>query len=135
MSTQFRDIEEIIDKYKLRLVVYFGSYKTEYYRSDSDIDIAYLSVTLLSRVEKMNLLHDLILAHRKSEIDLVDLRTAEPVLRYEIATKGRLLYEEEEGLFDRYSLYYTKRFYEMKPLIQAELDNIRKRISEVLDDG
>jgi predicted transposase/invertase (TIGR01784 family) len=66
------------------------------------------------------------------EIDLVDLRSAEPILRYEIAKDGKLLYEREEGLFERYRLFYIKRFYELRPLIEEELNRISNSIKEVL---
>ena len=80
----------------------------------------------------MKLLEELIIFHRKSEIDLVDLRSAEPILRYEIAKDGKLLYEREEGLFERYRLFYIKRFYELRPLIEEELNRISNSIKEVL---
>jgi len=127
------DIINIAEKYKLDMLVYFGSYLTEYYHNESDIDIAYLSSEILSSEQRLGLLEDLIKVHMKSEMDLVDLRTAEPVLRCEIALKGKLLYEKEEGLFDRYSLYYIKRFYELKPVIAEEMKAVRLSIKEVLD--
>ena len=129
------DVQKIVSKYKLQMLVYFGSYMTENYHKESDIDIAYLSENPLIPIEKIGLLEDLIIAHRKSEIDLVDLRTAEPVLRCEIAINGKLLYEKEDGLFDRYYLYYIKRFYELKPVIDEEMNGIRKAIKEVIDNA
>jgi len=114
--------------------VYFGSYQTEFYNSESDIDIAYLSARILSPDEKMQLLEDLIKFHRKSEIDLVDLIKAEPVLRYEIAVNGRVFYEREQGLFERYRLFYIKRFYELRPVIEEEVRKIGESIKEVLRD-
>ncbi|NLV92612.1 MAG: hypothetical protein GX030_09520 [Firmicutes bacterium] len=77
-------------------------------------------------------MRDLIIAHRKSEIDLVDLQTAEPILRREIALKGRVLYEAEPGLFERYSLFYIKDFYELRPLIQAEMARIMEKVRVVI---
>jgi hypothetical protein len=43
-----------------------------------------------------------------------------------------LLYEREEGLFERYRLFYIKRFYELRPLIEEELNRISNSIKEVL---
>ncbi|NLV92611.1 MAG: nucleotidyltransferase domain-containing protein [Firmicutes bacterium] len=40
----FREsIENIVDAYRLKLLAYFGSYGTEDYRPESDIDLAYLT--------------------------------------------------------------------------------------------
>lgn len=130
-----QNINGIAEEYSLKLLIYFGSYGTSLYNNDSDIDIAFLSVDSLSESEKIKLLEDLIKIHRKSEIDLVDLRTAEPILRYEIAVNGRVLYEKEEYLFERYRLFYIKRFYELKPVIEEELKNISMAIREVLEDA
>lgn len=130
-----KSIDEIACSYKIDFLVYFGSYQTKYYNSESDIDIAFLSSELLDNDKRVNLLEELILYHRKSEIDLVDLRTAEPVLRYEIAKNGRVLYEKEEGLFEKYSLFYIKRYYELRPLIAEEIKNIGKKIMEMIYDN
>ncbi len=126
------EIGEIAKKYDMEFMVYFGSYQTKFYNKNSDIDIGILSSRCLDTDKLMKLLEELIIFHRKSEIDLVDLRSAEPILRYEIAKDGKLLYEREEGLFERYRLFYIKRFYELTPLIEEELNRIKNSIKEVL---
>jgi predicted nucleotidyltransferase len=128
-------IEIIALKFGIQILVYFGSYQTEYYHQESDIDLAFLAKTPLKSEHKLQLLEELILFHRKSEIDLVDLRTAEPLLRYEIAKNGRILYEREPGLFERYRLFYIKQSYELQPVFEVELQNIRAAIREVTDHG
>lgn len=90
---------------------------------------------MLDSEKRCSLLEDLILYHKKSEIDLVDLKTAEPVLRYEIAKDGRVLYEKEEGLFERYRLFYIKRYYELKPVIEEGMKNVGKKIMEMIGDS
>lgn len=121
--------------YNLKLLVYFGSYLTEWYRKDSDIDVAFLADQPLTIGEKMELQKELIIAHRKSEIDLVDLQIAETVLRYAVATDGKILFEREEGMFERYALFYIKQFYEMRPYIQEEMRQLAKEIRELDVDG
>ncbi len=125
-------IEDIAKEYNVAFFAYFGSYQTEYYHKESDIDIAFLPEKNMTIETKVSLMDDLIKYHRKSEIDLLDLRKAEPVLRYEIALNGRVFYEKHAGLFDKYSLFYIKRFYELKPLIEAELRALTQDIKEVL---
>lgn len=130
-----RPIDQIAEFFGIEFLVYFGSFQTEYYNSESDIDIAFLTVRSLSVEEKTHLLEELILFHRKSEIDLVDLLTAEPLLRYEVARSGRVLYERETGLFERYGLFYIKQCYELKPVFEAELKKIGEYIREVTEHG
>ncbi len=128
-------IEDIAKEYNIVFFVYFGSYKTAFYHNESDIDIAFLSEDNMTSEEKLNLVEELIKYHRKSEIDLVDLRKAQPLLRYEIGINGRVLYEKFEGVFDRYSLFYIKRFYELKPSIATEMSMIMQDVKEVISDA
>ena len=128
-------LNEIVEKYNIELLVYFGSYGTKFYNSESDIDIAFLSADHLSIQEKLELLEDLIHYHKKSEIDLVDLRTADPVLRYEIAVNGRVLFEKEENLFERYSLFYIKSIYEHKSVLEDKMRKIAISVEEVLNNA
>ncbi len=130
-----KPIDQIAENFGIEFLVYFGSFQTEYYHSESDIDIAFLTTRPLSIDEKTELLEELILYHRKSEIDLVDLRTAEPIFRYEVARSGRVLYERETGLFERYGLFYIKQCYELKAVLEAEMQKIGKFIQEVTDHG
>ncbi|MCX7842359.1 MAG: nucleotidyltransferase domain-containing protein [Clostridia bacterium] len=125
-------LEGIMKKYSILFAVYFGSYGTPYFNSESDIDIAVLSSKTLSFEELNNLLSDLILYHRKSEIDLVNLLDADPLLKAEIAEKGRLLYESEEGLFEAYSNFYIKQCYELKSYIASETEKLVNRIQEFI---
>lgn len=120
--------------YKLKLLVYFGSYGTKYYGPNSDIDIAYLSEEPLTPQDKMELLKDLIIAHQKSEIDLVDLQTAEPILRFEVAKDGRVLFEKESGVFQHYALFYIKNFWELKPVILEEMRMMMEEIRGLTSD-
>lgn len=128
-------LNKIVEKYNIEMLVYFGSYGTEFYNSESDIDIAFLSADYLSGKDKLNLLEDLFHYHKKSEIDPVDLRTADLILKYEIAVSGRLLYEKEENMFERYSLYYIKSIYENKPALEDRMRKIALSVEEVLNNA
>lgn len=128
-------VRELAARFNLKLLVYFGSFLTANFRPHSDIDIAFLADRPLSSMEKWDLCKELIIFHRKSEIDLVDLQTAEPILRYVVANEGKLLFEREEGLFDRYALFYIKRFYELRPLIREQMRRTVAEIKELELDG
>ena len=39
------------------------------------------------------------------KIDLIDLEKAPGLLKYEVATRGRSLFNSEKGFFERYRLY------------------------------
>lgn len=129
-------LESIIKKYQLKLLVYFGSFATgEYQEGKSDLDLAFLSHQQLSADKKTELLQDLILYHRKAEIDLVDLYQAGSLLKYEIADKGRLIYEEQEGLFDEYRLYCFRYYYDTKHFREQARKDFQKRLEEALGNA
>lgn len=129
-----KTIESIAAEYKIDMFVYFGSYGTRFFHSESDIDIAFLSSEDMDYKKKMLMLEDLIKYHRKSEIDLVDLKTADPLLRYEVACNGKVFYERQEELFNKYSLFYIKNYYELRPVIKQQLENIAAEIRDVLNN-
>lgn len=124
-------LEEIIKEYYIRLFVYFGSYKTDdYIDGRSDIDIAFLSDRHLIPEEKNNLLKDLIIYHKKSEIDLVDLEKANGLLRFEIISNGKLLYEKFQGLYLQYQLYCARYYYDTAHFRKQRNQDLFKDIRE-----
>ncbi len=103
-------LQKLAHRYQLRLLVYYGSFarKKDYDPSKSDIDIAFVSKNPLDRQQLFDLMTDLIVLHSKSAIDLVNLLTAPSLLKEAIASDGRLLYEGEEGYFQKLSLPLQK---------------------------
>ncbi len=124
----------IITKYNITLLVYFGSYarKEDFNPLTSDIDMAYISDDNLSSSQVYGLLTDLIILHRKSEMDLVNLKTASGLLKYEIANDGIILYEKEIGYFANLQPYLYKSYYETKKFRQIKNDIFQKKLAEEL---
>ena len=133
MSVSYKPLiplEQIVQRFGLRLLVLFGSYGTPAQKPDSDIDLAYLSEEALAFEQQEALLHDLVLYFRKAEMDLLDLQCAEPIIRAVIAEEGRVVYEGEPGLFDRLSLYYIKQRMDLAPFIEVRMKEIGLRVRE-----
>lgn len=128
------ELKTIIKNYDITLLVYFGSYATQedFDTLTSDIDLAYISDNNLSSQEVYNLLNDLIILHRKSEIDLVNLKTASGLLKYEIANDGVVLYEKEPGYFSALQPYLYKSYYETKKFRQVKNDIFQKKLAKEL---
>lgn len=124
----------IITKYNIALLVYFGSYarREDFNPVTSDIDISYISDDTLSSDNVYDLLTDLIILHRKSEIDLVNLKTAGGLLKYEIANDGVVLYEKEAGYFTNLQPYLYKSYYETKKFRQIKNEIFQKKLAEEL---
>lgn len=83
-------IESIIGRYDLRLLVIFGSYGTQRYTLESDLDLGYLADNPLQIEDEKRLLTDLVFHFKKDRIDLINLHKANPLLLYEVASKERV---------------------------------------------
>ena len=82
----------IIDKYNIELLVVFGSYANDKNKKGSDLDLGYKCSGFLTESEEIELLNELSQFYKRVDIDLVNLNKAEPILKVEIAKKGKLLY-------------------------------------------
>ena len=91
-----KQIKKIAKKYDLELLLLFGSrVNKKFLHKESDFDIAYLSERELSGQEQVDLNCDLMDIFHSDKIDTVNLRKANPLLRYQIAAKSELLYGDE----------------------------------------
>lgn len=103
----------LAEKHNLILLVSFGSWGTERFTSQSDIDLAFQSKEPLTTEEQIKLLEELMFLFKRDGIDLVDLNRAVPLLLYEVASKGKVLFEEP-GAFLQFKLRAGARYAETK---------------------
>jgi predicted nucleotidyltransferase len=125
-------LQEIVKRYQLRLIVYYGSYarQDDYNYSSSDIDIAFISKKQLDTQQLLDLMTDMIVLHKKSDLDLVDLQTASGLLKEAVANDGRVLYEEKEGYFQELCPYLYKSYYETRKFRQTQHALFKKKLAE-----
>jgi uncharacterized protein len=123
-------IEEIRDRLtplfkdpELRFVLLFGSAVSEKMHKQSDIDLAFLYkrpeniVALTNRV--IRLLHT-------DNIDVVDLKSANPLLKFSIAKNCKILYEKEKGMFNEFYSLAFRLYVDTKKLRSAQATAIRR---------
>jgi predicted nucleotidyltransferase len=130
-------LRQIVERYDLKLLVYYGSYarQSDYNHPGSDIDIAFLSEKPLNQRQLFDLMSDLILLHRKSNIDLVNLQTASGLLKEAVASDGRVLYEKEEGFFQALCPYLYKSYYETRKFRQVQHAIFENQLAEELKNA
>ncbi len=96
MRINQQKINLIAKKYKLKLLILFGSQVEEKLHPESDLDLAFYAV---QPVDEPKLYDELIDIFKRADIDLVNLYTTHhSALRYEILHTGKVLYEEVMGL-------------------------------------
>lgn len=120
------ELKEIADKYKLELVLLFGSRLSTDLHFESDIDIAVYGKEILSEEEKIQLVYELSNIFHSDDVDLVDLRTASPFLEKEILKNYKVLFQKDETLLYRLELANMHKIKEIEILEQIR----RERIEE-----
>jgi len=106
---------------KLKAIYIFGSFASASANSDSDIDIAYLSDESLSNVERWELSAELARFLRR-DVDLVDLRGANTIFRYQIISTAKRVYGggyEVESFETLVYSFYLRFKQERKPIEEA----------------
>ncbi len=100
----------------LQLVILFGSLVSGKTHRQSDIDLAFLfdkpadTVTLAAKVIRLL---------NTDQVEVVDLRRANPLLQFRVAKEGKRLYEREPGLFPSFSSLAFRRYVDTKKLREA----------------
>ncbi len=107
-------------------MILFGLRVTGFATASSDLDLAVQLRRNCSR-SKLDLIYDLETIFHPERVDLVVLTpNTSPLLRYEVFFKGRLLFEEVEGLFERGKLYSWKLYLDTAHLREQELAYLKK---------
>ena len=106
---------------KLKAIYIFGSYANESATNGSDVDIAYLSDESLSNAKRWELGVELSRL-LKRDIDLVDLKGANTIFRYQIISTAKRVYGsgyEVESFETLVYSFYLRFKQERKPIEEA----------------
>ena len=112
---------------ELELILLFGSVASRISHKKSDIDLAFLfdkPLDILALTNKVTkLLHT-------DNVDVVDLKRANPLLKFSIAKNGKLLYERSPGLFNEFYSFAFRRYIDTKKLRSAQGETIKNFLEE-----
>jgi predicted nucleotidyltransferase len=119
-------------KYGIELVVLFGSRAQGRARPDSDYDVGVLCQRgSVSPGDYLELTYELGQALGCGNVDLVDLRAASPLLKYQAMSSGRPLYEATPGAFNLFYVLAWKMYqdarYDIYRLMPAYLKQSLRR--------
>lgn len=112
---------------ELELVVLFGS-SARGGEKTRDLDLAVRANTTIDPVALTNRLHR---ALGRSDVDLVDLRRADPLLLFVVAREGIPLYEAEPGTFARFQNLAARRYYDTAHFREMEHRELHDRLEEL----
>lgn len=93
LKNEIKDIE---------LIVLFGSATNDdYIQYKSDIDIAFLSSSTVSNLQRWEI-QEKLASLLNSDIDLVDLHSSDDVFRFEITSKGKNLFIKPSSKIEQF---------------------------------
>ncbi len=125
-----RKLRPIAKRYGLRLIVLFGSQVSVRLHPDSDVDVAVWSDGSLKFARRLELWQELSEAFR-AEVDLAVLDHAEPLLLYQVARNGRLLFENERGQWNEFKGYAYRYYWDTQKFRDALAQYIRRQTQAV----
>lgn len=134
-------IEKLAESYQLELFLIFGSQAQAYADEqaqtkkpsrlscpESDLDIAFYGNRILSEIEKINLTTELGNLFHTDKIDLVDIKTAPPLLKKEIFKNYKVLYQKDPILLYQLELVSLYEFLEADILFQIRHERLQESI-------
>jgi len=115
----------LIEELKAELIYLFGSYANGNERSDSDLDLAFLTSEKIDDYQRF-LTAQKLASKLNIDVDLIDLSQASTVFRAQII-QGKLLYAEDKQQKQEFEMLTLKKY--------ARLNEERKEIIEKIERG
>lgn len=126
-SDRLRSVaREVAKRMGCQMVVLFGSATRTVSRAPEDLDLAVLSACPLDPIELTNLF---IAALGLQQVDVVDLRRADPLLMMFVAREGVPVYEETPGEFARFASLAVRRYADTRKFRELERLQVREFVS------
>lgn len=111
------EIEKLAQKYRLSLVLLFGSQASGKTHPQSDVDLAFLFEKKMDLMDIARMEIEFMENLKIKDLEMVALNGAHPLLLKQAAQKSIVLYEKEPSLFARFKIYAFKRSVEAKKLL------------------
>lgn len=127
MKKEKEQLNKIAKKYDLKLLLLFGSQvDKKSLHQESDFDIAYFSRRELDGRELIDLNCDLMDVFVDDKVDIVDLKKADPLLKYQISVKSKLFFGDIMDYLGFKALSF-KEYIDHTSLFEIEDYLIKKR--------
>ena len=116
--------------FDLRLIVLFGSSARGRARQDSDLDVGVFAKHPLSATQRTELWSRLSQLFQ-AEVDLTVLNHVEPLLGYQVARDGVVLFEAEPQVWENWKSYAVRRYWDTHKYRDALKDYLARRAEEM----
>ena len=128
IEERLESLAHLLEKKGVLLAYLFGSLATngeKVTRMPGDVDLA-----VLTREEPAWRLQEALVEWLGTDrLDLVDLRRASPVLRFEILRSGRPIYISDESIRERYEMETLHLYRDTEPMRRRQRDALKERMT------
>ncbi|MEW5940881.1 MAG: nucleotidyltransferase domain-containing protein [Chloroflexota bacterium] len=105
------DLQPIAKRFGLRLIVLFGSAARGRTHADSDMDIAVLAERPLTFNQRLKLWSALSPLFSR-DVDLAVLNFAAPLLKFQVARDGKVLFQQNPFAWDNWKSYAFRQYWD-----------------------
>lgn len=135
MAIVSRDVARCVRRRReIQAAYVFDSVATGRARRDSDVDVA----VLLDRpvradralAYRLDLTSDLGAALGRSDVDVVVLNEAPPLLAHRVLSKGRLVYERSPSARVRFQVRTAGRYSDVLPMLETHIRYLKRHVRE-----
>ncbi len=116
----------LAENYGLGLILLFGSQARGGLNPESDIDIAVYGDAVLGEIKKIGITYELCNMLGTDKIDIVDIKTASPLLKKEIFMNYKVLYLKNPMLLYQLELVSMYEFKESEILCQMRHEKLQE---------
>lgn len=118
----------LAERYRLEMILLFGSHAGDKINSESDVDIAICGDRVLDEKEKIRIVYEICNIIGSDKVDLVDIKTAPPLLKKEIFKNYRILCLKNPILLYQLELTGMYEFRESEILYQMRHERLQEFI-------
>ena len=108
----------------------FGSVATGRTRNDSDVDVAVLLARPLPAGRRLpfrlELMADLGSALRRSDVEVVMLNDASPLLAHRVLSKGHLVFERSKSTRVRFHVRTASQYADLIPMYETQIRYLKR---------
>jgi|SRR3989338_2283021 len=123
-------IDNLAKKYNLSLVILYGSQARGKIHKGSDIDIAVLGARPIPFEKLIDLNNEFAEIFKVKEIDVKSLHNTNPLFRYQVMSKGVLLYGKNYD-YNSFKSYAFRDYYDSQDLLRLKEVFIKKRLQSL----
>lgn len=123
-------LKPLAKNFGLRLIVLFGSTARGVMNRESDIDLGVLSEKPLSPVQRRRLWSALS-ALFPADVDLTVLNHADPLVSYQIASEGVILFETVSFAWENWKSYAVRRYWDTHKFRESQSVYLARRAEEL----